>query len=179
MLRLLWLAPRNRLRTNISIFVRSRSNWLLLRRQLTPKKKELEKKIEEVAQAKQAKYDVGVKETKDALRAQVTKVCRSYCLQVWTEALNLAEVDASLELRKTENISYPLVLRKATQPASKETSAPKALPATQPSHTTAATFEPTKETKAKHSSPPPVTIEIESSNPPPTTASNHPPPTDP
>ena len=42
---------------------------------MTPKKKELEKKIEEVAQAKQAKYDVGVKETEDALRAQVTKVC--------------------------------------------------------------------------------------------------------
>ena len=142
-------------------------------------KKELEKKIEEVAQAKQAKYDVGVKEIENALKAQVIEVCRSYYLQVWTEALNLAGVDASLELKKTENISYALALRKVTQPAYKETSASKALPATQPSNTTTTTSEPTKETEAEHSNPPPVTIEVESSNPPPTTANNHPPPTDP
>ena len=39
------------------------------RETIDSQKKELEKKIEEVAQAKQAEHDVGVKETEDALRA--------------------------------------------------------------------------------------------------------------
>ena len=39
-------------------------------------------------QAEQDGYNVGVTETKEALKAEVSGVCRTYCLQVWNEALN-------------------------------------------------------------------------------------------
>ena len=56
-------------------------------------------------------YDVGVVETEDALRAEVPVVCRAYCTQTWEEALNRAGIDASSELRKPENIVFPLALQ--------------------------------------------------------------------
>ena len=45
-------------------------------------------------------YDLGVVETKEALRAEVLTVCHIYCTQTWDEALNRAGVEASSELRK-------------------------------------------------------------------------------
>ena len=57
---------------------------------------------------------MGVKETKETLRAQVTEVCRSYCLQVWKEALNLTKVDSAFELRNPKKVFYPLALREVT-----------------------------------------------------------------
>ena len=81
-------------------------------------KKKLEKKEEALAQAKQSSYDVRVKKIEDALKAQVIGVCRGYYLQVWTEALNLADVEASSDLRKTKNIFYPPALRIAAPPSS-------------------------------------------------------------
>ena len=71
--------------------------------QIEAKKRELEKKEEALAKAEQSGYGTKVKETEDTLRAQVMGVCRGYYLQVWTEALNLAGVGASSDLRKTEN----------------------------------------------------------------------------
>ena len=50
--------------------------------QIEAQKKELKKKEEAIAQAKQSDYNTGVKEIEDALRAQVTGVFRGYCLQV-------------------------------------------------------------------------------------------------
>ena len=47
-------------------------------------------------------------ETEIALRAEVSEVCRNYCSQVWIEALNQVEVEASSMLRRAENIYYPL-----------------------------------------------------------------------
>lgn len=85
--------------------------------QIEAQKKELEKAKKATTQAEQDGYDIEVKETEEALRAQVTRVCRGYCLQVWTQALNLAEVGASSRLRKTENIFYPPALR-ITAPSS-------------------------------------------------------------
>ena len=71
----------------------------------------LKKKLEEVEKAKdqaeQDGYDVGVAETEEALRAEVMGVCRTYCLQVWNEALDQAKVEASSSLRKVENVYYP------------------------------------------------------------------------
>ena len=71
----------------------------------------LKKKLEEVEKAKdqaeQDGYDVGVAETEEALRAKVMGVCRTYCLQVWNEALDQAKVEASSSLRKVENVYYP------------------------------------------------------------------------
>ena len=46
----------------------------------------LKKKLEEAEKAKdkveQDGYDIGVVETEEALRAEVSGVCRNYCLQV-------------------------------------------------------------------------------------------------
>ena len=56
-------------------------------------------------------YDVGVAETEDALRVEVPAVCCAYCTQTWEEALNRAGIDASSELRKPENIIFPLALQ--------------------------------------------------------------------
>jgi len=81
------------------------------REQIEAQKKELEKKEEAATWAEQNGYDIEVKETENILRAQVTGVC---CLQVWIEALNLARVSASSDLRKTENIFYPSALRITT-----------------------------------------------------------------
>ena len=62
-------------------------------------------------EAEQHDYDVGVAEAEDALRAEVPAICRTYCTQTWEEALNRAGIDASSELRKSENIIFPLALQ--------------------------------------------------------------------
>ena len=62
-------------------------------------------------EAEQHGYDVGVAETKDALKAEVPAVCPVYCSQTWEEALNRAGIDASSELRKLENIIFPSALQ--------------------------------------------------------------------
>ena len=49
-----------------------------------------EKKRDE---AEQHGYDVGVAETEDALRAEVSAVCHAYYAQTWEEALNQAGVE--------------------------------------------------------------------------------------
>ena len=78
-------------------------------------KKKLEgaKKARELAekaqdQAKQDGYDLGMAETEEALKAEVSEVCKTYCSQVWNETLNQVEVKASSILRKAESIYYPL-----------------------------------------------------------------------
>ena len=71
-------------------------------------KAKAEKKRDE---AEQHGYNVGVAETEDALRAEVPIVCRAYCTQTWEEALNRAGINASSELRKPENIIFPLALQ--------------------------------------------------------------------
>lgn len=110
----------------------AKSQQLLLRsteEQLATSKEQiatLKKKLEEVEQAKalakkskdaaekakdeaeQHKYEVGVAETEDALRAEVPSVCRIYCALTWDEALNQARVEASSVLRKAESVYYPL-----------------------------------------------------------------------
>ena len=48
-----------------------------------------------------------VVETKEALTAEVSRVCRTYYLQVWNEALNQAGIKASSALKRAENIYYP------------------------------------------------------------------------
>ena len=66
-------------------------------------------------EAEQHGYDVGVAETEDTLRAEVPAVCRAYCAQTWEEALNQAGIDVSSELRKPENIVFPLALQISNQ----------------------------------------------------------------
>ena len=67
-----------------------------------------------------------MKETDENLRAQVTGVCRGYCLQVWNEALNQAGVDAFSTLKRAENVYYPLALCVAGPSISQVDTAPKA-----------------------------------------------------
>ena len=38
---------------------------------------------------------------------ELARVYKDYCLEVWTEALNMARALADLESRKIENIYYP------------------------------------------------------------------------
>ena len=74
--------------------------------------KEAKAKVEkERDEAEQHGYDVSIVETDDALRAEVPAVCRAYCTQTWEEALNQARIDASSELRKPENVIFPLALQ--------------------------------------------------------------------
>ena len=61
--------------------------------------------------AEQHDYDVDVAETEDALRAEVPAMCRAYYTQTWEEALNQVGIEAFSELRKPENIVFPLALQ--------------------------------------------------------------------
>ena len=48
-------------------------------------------------------------ETEEALKVEVSGVCKNYCLQVSNEALNQAGVEASSMLRREKNVYYPLL----------------------------------------------------------------------
>ena len=61
--------------------------------------------------AEEKAYDLGVAETHATLKAQVPKVCRLYCSQVWNEALKQAGVEASSDLWKAERMYYPPAIR--------------------------------------------------------------------
>ena len=54
---------------------------------------------------------MGVVETKEALRAEVLKVCRFYFVQVWNEAFDQVGVEASSALRRVESVYYLLAIR--------------------------------------------------------------------
>uniref|UniRef100_A0A7N2MQ43 Uncharacterized protein n=1 Tax=Quercus lobata TaxID=97700 RepID=A0A7N2MQ43_QUELO len=68
-------------------------------------------KAEEMTKAEQATYDLGQKETAAHLEFQITTVCRGFCLQSWTEALDAAGVDPTSKLRDLERVFYPLAIR--------------------------------------------------------------------
>ena len=69
--------------------------------------------------SKEKAYDAGVAETEAALKAQVPRVCRLYCSQVWNEALKRAGVDALSDLWKAEFMFYPPAIREDATPSSK------------------------------------------------------------
>ena len=56
-------------------------------------------------------YDLGVAETQATLKAQVPRVCRFYCSQVWNKALKQAGVEASSDLWKAELVYYPPAIK--------------------------------------------------------------------
>ena len=51
-------------------------------------------------------------------------VCRIYYTQTWNEALNRAEVEASSELRKAENVFYPTAIRASDPPSTQAEDTP-------------------------------------------------------
>ena len=81
-------------------------------------------------QAEQKGYDVGLVKTKKALRAEISGVCRTYCLQVWNEAINLAGmvgIKASLTFRRVENVYYPPTIQAPDFSTSQDDAEPKDL----------------------------------------------------
>ena len=83
----------------------------------------LKKKLEEAEKAKdqadQKGYDIGVAEIEEAFRAEVSRVCRNYCLQVWNEALNQTRIKASSKFRRVECVYYPFAIRAPASTSSK------------------------------------------------------------
>ena len=84
-------------------------------RTMKTKLEEAEKVVEKVVQDG---YDVGVAKTEEALRAEVSRMCRTYCLQVWNEALNQVGFEASFALKRVENVYYPPAIRASGPPSS-------------------------------------------------------------
>ena len=91
--------------------------------------KVLMKKLEEAKKAKeqaeQDGYDVGVAETEEALKVEVSEVCKHYYLQVWNQALNQAGVEASSVFRRAESVYYPPAICALGSSGSKDDSASK------------------------------------------------------
>ena len=92
-----------------------------LREQAEKSREEAERAKAEAEQAtneaEQKGYEIGVAETKETLRAEVPMVCHIYCTQTWDEAFNRAGVEASSELRKAENVFYPIAIRTSAPPS--------------------------------------------------------------
>ena len=63
-------------------------------------------------------------ETEEALRAKVSGVCRSYCLQIWNEALNQVGVEASSVFRKAESVYYTPAIRASGLASSRTDTSP-------------------------------------------------------
>ena len=90
--------------------------------QVDKAKDEAEKARDE---AEQQGYDIGMAETEESLKVEVSKVCMNYCSQVWYEALNQAEVEVSSVLRKPESVHYPLAIRPSILTNSSTVTVPK------------------------------------------------------
>ena len=99
-----------------------------LKDQVEKSKVEAEKAKAEVErlrdEAEQHGYDVGVAETEDALRVEVPAVCRAYCAQTWEEAFNRVGIDASSELRRSENVFFPPAIRAPSSASGQKDVAP-------------------------------------------------------
>ena len=52
-------------------------------------------------------------ETEEALKVEVSRVCRTYYSQTWYKALNQAGVEASSALRRAENVYYPPTIHRS------------------------------------------------------------------
>ncbi|XP_075649683.1 uncharacterized protein LOC142620155 [Castanea sativa] len=61
--------------------------------------------------AKQTSYEEGVETTEEQLTEAFVALCREYCQKVWGEALNVAGVPLSSDLRKSENVWLPLEIQ--------------------------------------------------------------------
>ena len=82
--------------------------------------------------AEEEAYDLGVAETQATLKAQVPRVCRLYCSQVWNEALKQARVEASSDLWKMEHVNYPPTIRENAPSSSEVRDAPEEVEAAGP-----------------------------------------------
>ena len=58
-----------------------------------------------------AAYKRGVVETEARLTAEVTVVCRDYCVETYYKALDRAGVPADFDLRRVDKVYYPEDIR--------------------------------------------------------------------
>ena len=89
-------------------------------------------------------------ETQATLKAEVPRVCKLYCSQVWNEALKQGGVEASFDLWKAEHVYYPPAIRENAPPSSKVRDAPEEVKAASPGATLAIT---SSKESAKESDP--------------------------
>ena len=89
--------------------------------------------------AEEETYNLEVAETQAILKAQVPKVCRLYCSQVWNEALKQAGIEALSDLWKVENVYYPPAIRETASSNSKARDALEEAEAAGPKATVATT----------------------------------------
>lgn len=82
-------------------------------------KRKLEEAEKAIDKAEQDDYQVGVVETDEGLKVEVSEVCRIYCIQVWNEAHNQARVEAPSALRRAENIYCPPAIHESSSLGSK------------------------------------------------------------
>ena len=75
--------------------------------QIRTLKMKLEEAKKAIEKAKQDGYDVRVAKTEETLKAEVSGVCRTYCLQVWNEVFNQAGVEASSTLKREKKCLLP------------------------------------------------------------------------
>ena len=78
--------------------------------------KQLGAKDDEKAKAEQAAYDAGMTKAVESLTAQLRDVTQAFCLEVWGQALNAAEVNTESKLRALDKVYYPPALRLAPSP---------------------------------------------------------------
>lgn len=71
--------------------------------------KKLEDKDAKKAKVKQAAYDADMTKTAQSLAAQLRDVAWAFCAEVWSETLNIAQVDAAFDLREVDKVHYPPV----------------------------------------------------------------------
>ena len=75
--------------------------------QIRTLKIKLEEAKKAIEKAKQDGYDVRVAKTEETLKAEVSGVCRTYCLQVWNKVFNQAGVEASSTLKREKKCLLP------------------------------------------------------------------------
>ena len=61
-------------------------------------------------------YERGVPETETRLTVEVTAVCREYCTETYSQALDRAGILANSDLRRTDQVYYPEDLREDKTP---------------------------------------------------------------
>ena len=81
--------------------------------------------------AEEEGYEAGVAEIQASLKAQIPRVCRLYCSQVWGEALKRAGVEASSDLWKAESVFYPQAICETASAISETMSVPQEAEAAQ------------------------------------------------
>ena len=85
-----------------------------LKAKLQKAKEELKVAQEAAVAAENSAYERGMLETEARLTAEVTVVCREYCVETYNQALDRAGISADSDLRRVDQVYYPDDLRENT-----------------------------------------------------------------